>query len=59
MAYLDTEVFIFIILGNDLQHNIGRIFELDYAVKIINKETTTFGITLFEVQDIVLNLLKI
>ncbi|HXT84639.1 MAG TPA: hypothetical protein VN704_09985 [Verrucomicrobiae bacterium] len=46
VAYRDTEVFIFIILGNDLQNNISRTFELDYAVKIIDKETTTFGITL-------------
>ncbi|HXS59303.1 MAG TPA: hypothetical protein VN703_00635, partial [Candidatus Sulfopaludibacter sp.] len=49
---------IFILLSNDLQHNLSKIFEIDYAVKFIDKEIKSFAIALSDTQEIVLKLLK-
>ncbi|MDQ6723924.1 MAG: hypothetical protein M3Z01_06640, partial [Thermoproteota archaeon] len=58
VAYKGTEVFIFNILGNDLQYNLSMIFEMDFGTKVIDKEVKPFAIALFEPQEIVLKLLK-
>ncbi|MGN6351208.1 MAG: hypothetical protein ACTHL3_07070 [Candidatus Nitrosocosmicus sp.] len=57
VAYKDKTAYIFIILTKDLQDNLSRIFEIDYAIKMIDKEIKTFAIALFEPQEIVLKLL--
>jgi len=58
IVFKDRYVFIFILLSNDLQHNLSKIFEIDYAVKFIDKEIKSFAIALSDTQEIVLKLLK-
>jgi CheY-like chemotaxis protein len=58
VAYKDKYAYIFIILSNELEHNLSRIFELDFALKFIDKEIKPFAIVSFHPQEIVLKLLK-
>ena len=58
IAYKEKYAYIFIILSDDLEYNLSRIFELDYAAKFIDKETKLFAIALFHPQEIVLKILK-
>jgi CheY-like chemotaxis protein len=58
VVYQDKYVYIFIILSKDLQHNLSKIFEIDFVAKFIEKEIKSFAIALFEPQEIVLKLLK-
>jgi len=58
VAYKDKYAYIFLILSKDLQHNLSKIFEIDYAVKFIDKEIKSFAIALSDTQEIVLKLLK-
>ena len=58
MAYNDKYLFIFIILSNELEHSLSRIFEMDFALKFMDKEIKPFAIALFPPQEIVLKLLK-
>ncbi len=56
VAIKDTQIFLFIILGNDLQENLSRLFEIDFASK--DKEIKSFAIAFIEPQEIVLKLLE-
>ena len=47
VVYKDKYAYIFIILSKDLQHNLSKIFEIDFAVKFIEKEIKSFAIALF------------
>jgi hypothetical protein len=58
VALNETKLIVFIILTKDLQYNLNRIFEMDFASKFIDKEIKLFAISLFEPQEIVLKLLK-
>lgn len=58
VAYSENKILIFIILSNELQYNLNRIFEMDFASKFIDKEIKSFAISLFDPQEIVLKLLK-
>jgi CheY-like chemotaxis protein len=58
VAYKDKYAYIFIILSDELEHSLSRIFEMDFAFKFIDKEIKAFAIALFHPQEIVLKLLK-
>jgi CheY-like chemotaxis protein len=58
LSYKDNYTFIFIMLNRDLQSNLNRIFEIDFALKFIDNEVKAFAISLLEPQEIVLKLLK-
>jgi hypothetical protein len=58
IAFKNKEVLLFIILSNDLQHNLSRIFEMDFASRITDKEIKCFAVAFFEPQEIVLRLLS-
>jgi CheY-like chemotaxis protein len=58
VALNETKLIVFIILSNDLQYNLNRIFEMDFASKFIDKEIKLFAISLNDPQEIVLKLLK-
>ena len=58
VAYKDKYVYIFIILSDELEHSLSRIFELDFTSKFVDKEIKPFAIALFPPQEIILKLLK-
>ena len=58
IAFKDKEILLFIILSNDLKHNLSRIFEIDFASKMMDKEIKSFAVAFFEPPEIVLMLLK-
>jgi CheY-like chemotaxis protein len=58
VVYKDKYAYIFLILSKDLQHNLSKIFEIDFAAKFIDKELKSFAIALSDPQEIVLKLLK-
>lgn len=58
VAYRDDKIMIFTILNNDLQNNLRRIFEMDFASKISGEKTIKFAIDFFIPQDVTLRLLE-
>jgi CheY-like chemotaxis protein len=58
IAFKNKELLFFIILGSDLQYNISRIFEMDFASQITDKEIKSFAVAFFEPQEVVLRLLS-
>lgn len=58
IAYKNKELLLFILLSNELQHNLSRIFEMDFASRITDKEIKCFAVAFFEPQELVLRLLS-
>jgi CheY-like chemotaxis protein len=58
VAYKDKYAYIFIILSDELEHSLSRIFDIDFASKYLDKEIKSFAIALFPPQEIILKLLK-
>jgi CheY-like chemotaxis protein len=58
IASKNRELLLFIILSNDLQYNLSRIFEMDFASRITDKDIKSFAVAFFEPQEIVLRLLS-